>query len=105
MYLGVNHGEKCSYVMADNEAGAAIAVRYLLQLGHRDLVFLGGRADSLTRVQRVRGFRRALREHGLSGRVLPAPPDTRNCASGPMNRRWHCSGSGRCPTPCWHFQT
>ena len=57
--------------------GAAIAVRYLLQLGHRDLVFLGGRADSLTRVQRVRGFRRALREHGLSGRVLPAPPDTR----------------------------
>ena len=77
VYLGVNHGEKCSYVMADNEAGAAIAVRYLLQLGHRDLVFLGGRADSLTRVQRVRGFRRALREHGLSGRVLPAPPDTR----------------------------
>ena len=48
-----------------------------LQLGHRDLVFLGGRADSLPRVQRVRGFRRALREHGLSGRVLPAPPDTR----------------------------
>ena len=38
VYLGVNHGEKCSYVMADNEAGAAIAVRYLLQLGHRDLV-------------------------------------------------------------------
>ena len=27
VYLGVNHGEKCSYVMADNEAGAAIAVR------------------------------------------------------------------------------
>ena len=41
VYLGVNHGEKCSYVMADNEAGAAIAVRYLLQLGHRDLVFFG----------------------------------------------------------------
>ena len=77
VYLGVNHGEKCSYVMADNEAGGGIAVRDLLQLGHRDLVFLGGRADSLTRVQRVRGFRRALREHGLSGRVLPAPPDTR----------------------------
>ena len=83
--------------MADNEAGAAIAVRYLLQLGHRDLVFLGGRADSLTRVQRVRGFRRALREHGLSGRVLPAPPDTRELRQWPMNRRWHCSGSGRCP--------
>ena len=27
VYLGVNHGEKCSYVMADNEAGAAIAVQ------------------------------------------------------------------------------
>ncbi|MFR5405448.1 MAG: LacI family DNA-binding transcriptional regulator [Oscillibacter sp.] len=83
--------------MADNEAGAAIAVRYLLQLGHRDLVFLGGRADSLTRVQRVRGFRRALREHGLSGRVLPRRRTPGNCASGPMNRRWHCSGADAAP--------
>ena len=82
IYLGVNHGENCSYVMADNEAGACQATRYLLELGHRDLVFLGGHASSLTRIQRVRGFQRALEERGLTGRVLPAPSDTRDL------RRW-----------------
>ena len=105
VYLGVNHGEKCSYVMADNEAGAAIAVRYLLQLGHRDLVFLGGRADSLTRVQRVRGFRRALREHGLSGRVLPAPPDTRELRQWAYEQALALFGERTLPHAVLAFQT
>lgn len=78
VYLGVNHGEGCSYVAADNERGAWLAARHLLDLGHRDLVFLGGHADSLTRVQRAAGFRRALEEQGLTGRVLPAPTDARD---------------------------
>ena len=75
VYLGVNHGEDCSYVMADNEAGAYQAARYLLRLGHRDLLFLGGRPTSRTRELRVQGFRCALAEAGLEGRELPAPPD------------------------------
>ena len=75
VYLGVNHGEDCSYVMADNEAGAYQAARYLLRLGHRDILFLGGRPTSRTRELRVQGFRRALAEAGLEGRELPAPPD------------------------------
>ena len=75
VYLGVNHGENCSYVMADNEAGAYQAARYLLRLGHRDILFLGGRPTSRTRELRVQGFRRALAEAGLEGRELPAPPD------------------------------
>lgn len=75
VYMGVNHDETCSYVMADNQAGAYEATRYLLRLGHRDLVFLGGREDSRTREFRVRGFEQALAEAGLVGRVFAAPAD------------------------------
>ena len=75
VYLGVNHGEDCSYVMADNEAGAYLATRYLLGLGHRDILFLGGRPTSRTRELRLRGFHRALEEAGLEGWELPAPPN------------------------------
>ena len=73
--IGANHDEKPSYVMVDNEAGAYAAARYLIRLGHRDILFLGGRTTSRTREQRIRGFRRALAEAGLEGRELPAPPD------------------------------
>lgn len=73
--LGANHDSSCSYVMADNVAGAYAAARYLIRLGHRDILFLGGRTTSRTREQRIRGFRRALAEAGLEGRELPAPPN------------------------------
>ena len=75
VYLGVNHGEDCSYVMADNEGAAYAATRYLLRLGHRDIWFLGGRTSSRTRALRSQGFRRALAEEGLEGREFPAPAD------------------------------
>lgn len=75
VYLGANHDESLNYVMTDNEAGAYAAARYLILLGHRDILFLGGRTTSRTRAQRIRGFRRALAEAGLEGRELPAPPD------------------------------
>ena len=75
VYLGANHDESPSYVMADNETGAYAAARYLIRLGHRDILFLGGRTTSRTREQRIRGFRRALAEAGLEGRELPAPPN------------------------------
>lgn len=69
VYIGVNHDGQCSYVASDNQAGAYRATRYLLELGHRDLVYLGGRERSLTREQRAAGFRQALREAGLTGRA------------------------------------
>ena len=75
VHLGANHDESPSYVMADNETGAYAAARYLIRLGHRDILFLGGRTTSRTREQRIRGFRRALAEAGLEGRELPAPPN------------------------------
>ena len=65
--------------MADNEAGAAIASGICCSWA-TDRGVLGGRADSLTRVQRVRGFSPGAERARLSGRVLPAPPDTRELA-------------------------
>lgn len=75
VYLGANHGEDCSSVSSDNEAGAYAATRYLLDLGHRDILYLGGRSTSLSRAQRVRGFYRAMREAGLEGRDIALPPE------------------------------
>lgn len=73
VYIGVNHDGQCSYVAGDNQAGAYRAARYLVELGHRDLVFLGGRERSMTREQRAAGFRQALREAGLAGREFVVP--------------------------------
>ena len=72
VYFGVNHGENCSYVMADNESGAYKATQYLISLGHRDILFLGGHPYSRTRELRLKGFYRAMEEAGLTGRDLPA---------------------------------
>lgn len=80
--IGMNHGEDCSYVMSDNDAGAYEAARYLLELGHRDILFFGGRITSRTRTLRLQGFHRALAEAGVEGRDLPAP------AEGGRMRQW-----------------
>lgn len=51
----------------DNELGGYLAAQHLLELGRRRLVFVGG-PDELKPVQeRGRGFRRALRERGMTG--------------------------------------
>ena len=45
-----------SQIAVDNYAGTLMAVEYLLSLGHRDLVFLGGRDSSVTHRRRHQGF-------------------------------------------------
>ena len=72
VYFGVNHDENCSYVMSDNETGTYKATQYLISLGHRDILFLGGRPTSRTREHRAKGFYRAMEEAGLQGRDLAA---------------------------------
>lgn len=72
VYFGPNHDENCSYVMSDTEKGTYEATQYLLSLGHRDILFLGGRPASRTREYRVKGFYRAMNEAGLQGRDLAA---------------------------------
>lgn len=76
IYLGSNHGEGCSFVEVDNENGACQAAQYLLRLGHRDIVFLGGRQGSSTLAARLRGYYRMQRENGFTGQVITAPEET-----------------------------
>ncbi len=54
------------YVTSDNEGGAYQAAKYLISLGHRSILYLGGRTDINTEPQRYAGFRRALEEAGIS---------------------------------------
>jgi LacI family transcriptional regulator len=47
-------------VVADNRGGGAIAARFLLELGHREIATIGGPANTTTATQRDEGFRAVL---------------------------------------------
>ena len=52
-------------VITDSEAGAYLAIRHLIELGHRNIAVLTGPRTVSTAVDRVAGYRRALAEAGL----------------------------------------
>ena len=75
VYLGDNHGGDCSYVTVDNVRGGYLGGQYLAELGHRNAVFIGGRAGSLTNRYRARGFLQAMEEYGFHGTVVNCPDE------------------------------
>lgn len=50
----------------DNVAGARLATEHLLQLGHREIAFIGGDTRHPDARQRLRGYRQALQAQGLA---------------------------------------
>ena len=52
-------------VSIDQFAGARAATDYLVGLGHRDIVHVAGPRDSVDAMERERGWRASLSEHGL----------------------------------------
>ena len=56
------------YVISDDEEGAYQAVKYLLHLGHRDILYVGGDSQLSTEKNRLKGFKKALMEFGISVR-------------------------------------
>ncbi|MDO4973557.1 MAG: LacI family DNA-binding transcriptional regulator [Eubacteriales bacterium] len=61
-------------VRCDDEQGGYLAGRHLAELGHRRFLFLSGMELSSSQIDRLSGFRRALREGGLPEdcvRVVP----------------------------------
>jgi LacI family transcriptional regulator len=52
-------------VTGDDAGGIAMAMRHLVDLGHRKIVHLAGPQDLSTGVNRLRAFRQALEDHGL----------------------------------------
>jgi LacI family transcriptional regulator len=53
-------------ITIDNEQGEYLATRYLIELGHRELVYIAGPLWKSDGKARMAGFRRALAEHGLA---------------------------------------
>jgi LacI family transcriptional regulator len=61
-------GPATSYVMSDNEGGAALAVRHLHGLGHRRIATITGLLDKRPGADRLRGYRHELQALGLTVR-------------------------------------
>jgi LacI family transcriptional regulator len=53
-------------IFTDNVRGARLATEHLLDLGHRDVAFVGGQRELLTSQERYRGYEDAMRKRGLS---------------------------------------
>ena len=54
-----------SYVISDDKEGAYHAIKYLLDLGHKDILYLGGDREISTEKNRLAGYKKALSEAGL----------------------------------------
>jgi LacI family transcriptional regulator len=53
-------------VLVDNETGAASAVTYLVDAGHTRIGILTGELEVSTASQRLAGYERAMKEHGIA---------------------------------------
>lgn len=63
-----------NYVGSENRQGAYNAARYLLSLGHKDILYLSGNRELSTEKERYAGFTRALREEGVEEEQLKLLP-------------------------------
>jgi LacI family transcriptional regulator len=61
-------GPRTEVVMSDNEAGATTAVRHLYELGHRRIATITGMIESRPGIDRLRGYRNAMKQLGLAYR-------------------------------------
>ncbi len=68
--LAVESGDRVGFhsVAIDQYAGARRAVGHLISLGHRSILHFAGPTDSMDAVERVRGWRDTLAEHGMVAR-------------------------------------
>ena len=57
-------------VVADNEQGAYMATRHLLELGHRRIAMMAGPGEIAAAERRREGYERAMRESGLTPRIM-----------------------------------
>lgn len=67
-------------VVRDNRQAATLAVRYLIERGHRNIAYIGGGEKNLIRHQRLSGFQNVLKQYGMIWREELTPPcnnDTR----------------------------
>lgn len=80
-------------VSIDNRAGGRMGAEYLLQLGHRDIMYLGFRPASIAHQHRYEGFCAAMAEAGLPVHTLENHDPSSSIASGcTLGRRLFAEG-------------
>jgi LacI family transcriptional regulator len=57
--------ERINYVVSDDREGAYLATKYLLDLGHRRILYIGGPKGLSTEKNRLAGYRKAIESAGL----------------------------------------
>jgi DNA-binding LacI/PurR family transcriptional regulator len=74
--IGKQTGSDVDVVRAADDLGVAQAVDHLVGLGHRDVAFVDGGKGPIASLRR-RGYRTAMRRHGLAGaeRIVPGGHD------------------------------
>ena len=65
--VGSRHAE-LDYVDTDPEHAIYLSAKYLIENGHRDIMFINGPESSQTSERKMKGFVKAMREYGLSGK-------------------------------------
>ena len=107
--------QRINAVSTDNYVGGAMAAGYLSRLGHRRVLYLGPRRDSVTHVLRHQGFLTIARERGMEvetvfnpGAVSSAPNGRRRSSLPPTPWPWvssrrQTSWDWTFPagSPCW----
>lgn len=63
--IGRRLKEDASYVICDDENSGFLATRFLVEMGHREILFLNGPRGISSSAERLSGYRRALREMGI----------------------------------------
>lgn len=63
--IGRRMGEETSYVICDDENSGYLAACYLMDMGHKEILFLNGPKGISSAEERLSGYRRALRERGI----------------------------------------
>ena len=59
-----------NYISIDNTRGMKIATDYLYSLGHRKIVYLGARKNSVTHALRVEGYTSTCKKHGIEPIII-----------------------------------
>ena len=60
----IRDNHTCSSVTSDNYEGGRLVARHLVDTGHERIAYIAGMEDSSTNLDRERGFRDSLAEHG-----------------------------------------
>jgi LacI family transcriptional regulator len=58
-------GKKVGNVTTDNVRGATLAVRHLIELGHREIAMINGHDEAAVSQERLQGYRQTLEEFGI----------------------------------------